>query len=258
MFDRFRKKTSTTEVAARLRDSLADSLGQNLLSLIQYFPDGVDPQGLNVAQQLRVLIVLDVLDLTSLNACADALQAVSGSELVAPMVLSHAELVSSTDVFPVTFLEMKQHYEVLTGKDVLAELVISDAHLRLRCEQELKNLLLRMQSAFLRQNHHATALLESVRASYSAFQRCLRTAIRVYGDPLPDDERETVSLAAKKLGLDREVIERIEETCGVDSSVGAEALAEIYGQMLVEVHRAATVIDALGEEEIIELDSVEG
>ena len=115
------------------------------------------------------------------------------------------------------------NYEVLTGKDVLAELVISDAHLRLRCEQELKNLLLRMQSAFLRQNHHATALLESVRASYSAFQRCLRTAIRVYGDPLPDDERETVSLAAKKLGLDREVIERIEETCGVDSSITVAA-----------------------------------
>lgn len=256
MFDRFRKR-SVTEVADRLKQSLTSVLGEQLLALIQYSPDrSLQADSSSAPVRLHVLIVLRELDLELLAKCGDAMQAVPGRELVVPMVLSHAELLASTDVFPITFLEMKRDYRVLAGKDVLVDLTVRDIHLRLRCEQELKNLLLRMQSAFLTQNHRAEAMLNSLRAANSTLLRCLRAVLQVLREPIPDEEQRMLELAASRLGLDQDVLRRVDEICNVASLVGTETISQIYGQMLVEVHRAATAVDEL-EDDVVELDAAE-
>ena len=253
MFERFRKR-SVTETATELQKALPDALGDNLVSLIRQFPDhtlSVEPN------RLHILIVLNGIDLDLLDKCADAIQSVSGHEAIVPMILSEAELLASTDVFPITFLEMKYRYDVLAGVDMLEGLSISDEHLRLRCEQELKNLLIRMQSAFLLQKHRVDLILESLKASYSTLLRCLRATIRVIGENVPNSDEQVIALAASRCGLDEDVLARAEETCRISPSLGAEAIKEVYGQLLVEVHRIATVVDELEQDDFVELDSVD-
>jgi len=245
------------DIADQLKQSLPKALGERLLSLIQYFPVHGSRARLPEPRRLHILIVLNTLDLELLAKCSDVMQTIAGREFLVPMVLSHTELFASTDVFPITFLEMKQKYEVLSGEDVLADLTISDVHLRLRCEQELKNLLIRMQSSFLLHKHRAQDLLESLRASYSTLLRCLRSAIQVFGERVPDGDEQVMALAASRLGLEEDVLARIDEACNINSSIGAEAIVEVYGQLLVEVHCAATAVDELERDEVVELFSEE-
>ncbi|MEO2045268.1 MAG: hypothetical protein ABGX16_01690 [Pirellulales bacterium] len=173
------------------------------------------------------------------------------------MVLSYEEMQTSTDVFPITFFEMKRKYQVLAGTDVLANLPISDMYLRLRCEQELKNLLIRMQGNFLLQSHRSDFLLESLRRVYSNLLRCLRAAIQVLGESVPNDDERVVAIAADRFGLETDTLARVEEICMTDQAVGAEAIVQVYGQLLVEVHRAANAIDQLKHTDEIELDTAE-
>ncbi len=258
-------------VSGRIKSALVGALGERLVSLIQYFPnDGIfsseDARG-----RENLLIVLDELDLQTLASCADAFQSAVKTSSISPMVLSQAELKASTDVFPITFMEMKRKYDLLAGKDVLVDLDISKVHLRLRCEQELKNLLLRMQSTVLLRNHHAAELLESLRASYGTLLRCLRATTHVTSEQtgwttadalsvneLDSDIDSVHSFATEQLGVDAEVLERTNEVCSLNASIGADAIAEIYGQLLLEVHRAAAVVDELEGSEVIVLDSLEG
>ena len=57
--------------------------------------------------------------------------------------------------------------------------------------------------------------------------------------------------------LNKLVMDRVEESAQLDLSVGATTFADIYGMLLVEVHRIANVVDEMEADEIVELDSVE-
>lgn len=238
-----RKKKSTAELTEALCSQLTQALGDRLLTLIQFFPFQVSGQEAD-AERAQLLILLDRVDFKTLSECSDAFAGVPGSESLAPRILSQDELLASTDVFPLTFLEMKHNYRLLAGKDLLAELEISNSHLRLRCEQELRNLLLRMQSNLVLRKHSANDLFVTLRASYASFQRCLyATEILANGGVVPKPN----SVNAKSLEADRDVMKRTQEICQTTASAGAEAIVEIYGFLMEEVRRICNAVDELAE-----------
>ncbi|MCP4664105.1 MAG: hypothetical protein GY856_52645 [bacterium] len=97
---------------------------------------------------VNLLVVLGKIDVAILRSVLD--HVVKGRRYgIAPFFITETNLRSSTDVFPVKFLAIQESYCVLWGRDILRELEISRAHLRLRCEQEVKNLLLRLRRHFL-------------------------------------------------------------------------------------------------------------
>ena len=97
---------------------------------------------------INVLIVVDHINVAALKT---TLKPVSNGRRhrIAPLFMTGENLRSSADVFPVKFAAMRDAYQVLHGDDVLEDLEISREHLRLRCEQEIKNLLLRLRRHFI-------------------------------------------------------------------------------------------------------------
>ena len=227
-----RKRQSATELASHLSELLTGALGEQLLSLTQFFPfhGSVNEP---VKTRLYLLLLVDTVEVDLLSKCSEVIKEVDGTEVVVPRVMSHSELVASTDVFPITFLEMKQHYKVLAGQDYLADLSISDVHLRLRCEQELRNLLLRMQSSFVLRKHSTAGLLETLSTSIAALQRCqMAIKLMCYGDEV-------------ELQANEDVLRRAEELCNSSSAVGSEAITEVYGLLLEDVRRICLLVDNL-------------
>ena len=258
MFNPFHR-VSRDELLAALAEAVPAAAGDAFLSLIHYGPGTSEAtERAPGPASVQVLIVLKSLELEHLDALAESLQELRGKEAIAPMVLSLEELVASTDVFPITFTEMKRQHRLLAGKNVLERLPIHDVHLRLRCEQELKNLLLRMQSAYLLQNHRPAQLLETLRLGYAGLLRCLRAASRLAGEAVVDSEADAVAFGVEQFGLDHEVLTRTQEMCDSEPTVGAEAIAAVFGGLLIAVHNAASAVDALEAEEVVLLEGTEG
>ena len=67
-----------------------------------------------------------------------------------PLFMTKAFICSSIDVYPVEFLNMKRHYQVVHGEDVLKDLVFGEKALRLQCERELKGKLMLLRTGFLK------------------------------------------------------------------------------------------------------------
>ena len=63
--------------------------------------------------------------------------------------------------------DMQQDYILLCGQDVMKDLTIKRDHLRLRCEQEIKNLMLRLRSSYLMNLDLKGGLPESCCAYYT-------------------------------------------------------------------------------------------
>jgi len=68
---------------------------------------------------------------------------------IAPVFFTEAYMRNSADVFPIEFLDMKENYAVLYGKDVLKDLAVDLKNLRFQCEQELKSKLIQIKRQYI-------------------------------------------------------------------------------------------------------------
>ena len=98
---------------------------------------------------VNLLVVVEEVTIGLLDEVAPLLAQGAGAVRLGLLLLSEEDLRRSTDVFPIKFLDIQRHHQVLAGRDVFEGLEIARGHLRLRCEQEIKNLLLRLRQFYL-------------------------------------------------------------------------------------------------------------
>ena len=149
------------DTRVKLAEDLANALGDALVSAVAYGPPKAKP---GVVPSL--LVVLDEVSSDNLalmrKPVADALK----KDELGIMTLTENELNRSADVFPIKFRAIRRNGKTLQGKDLVKKMEIRDSHLRLRCEQELKNLSLRLRQRYLQglrtAKQKASALASSV------------------------------------------------------------------------------------------------
>jgi len=185
---------------------------------------------------INLLVLTSSLDFLALQALLDPVS--KGLRVgIHPMLMTVGDLHSSTDIFPVKFLSMKESHCTLWGEDPLAGLVIEREHLRLRCEQELMNLLLRLRRHYV--YHGGWNLEEKISGSVTGFLENLRIALSLGRETILS--RDQVFAAAEPHGISSATLARV---AGVKSvSPPREELETIYGEYLVAVERAARIVD---------------
>ena len=131
-----------------LAEGLQKSLGDKLKSVVLY--DGMAKnEYIKENDLVCLMVVLTEVDTGNLDCVGEVLREDPRQKQYQTLVLSERDLKTSTDVFPIRFLDMQQDYDVLVGDDVVKDLEISRDNLRLRCEQEIKNLLLRLRTLYI-------------------------------------------------------------------------------------------------------------
>jgi hypothetical protein len=235
------------ELKSNLEQLCADlsaSLGDDLLSVAVY---GGVAKGESIAlgqTPVPVLVVLQDASVAALSKISNVIQAAITSFQAAPFVVSLHDLQTSTDIFPIKFLDMQTHHCLLTGRDVLSELEISTQHLRLRCEQELCNLLLRLRNVFLRNAGNDDALQQAVRFGVAPFFTALGAAVNLKTGLTPITQQETADSAANVVSLDRDTLGRLLEfeAAGDDAS---NELSGLFNDFIGVVETAADFVDQL-------------
>ncbi|MHA2366384.1 MAG: nucleotidyltransferase domain-containing protein [Candidatus Hodarchaeales archaeon] len=156
--------------------------------------------------------------------------------------ISKKNLESSTDVFPIKFGAIKESYQVLYGKDYLKNLEISKKFLRLRCEQELKNLLLRMVRYYISQN--GTKLKEFLSDIINGFLEDLRVTLHLLHDILPSKE-EIISIASQHFDIDDEVLKKMKKIHYNELKLTRLEYEELYNEFMAVVEKVTSYIDQM-------------
>lgn len=118
-------------IMAKNTAEIKEILGENLVTLAEYYTG--DEKNL-----LAVCISLDFDVLQKLKKLSEI-----------PLVLTKEELISGIDVFPIEFLNIKQHHKVLYGEDFLKNIKISKEHLRQQLEFEFRSKLIHLREDYL-------------------------------------------------------------------------------------------------------------
>ena len=227
----------------RFVDQMRSALGDQVVSIMLYggFVEGAVG---TTSTDVNVMVVLKDVSVGALDEAALPVQVGRREFGLAVLLLSEDELRRTTDVFPIKFLDMRRRHRLLHGKDVLADLRISHDHLRLRCEQEIKNLMLRLHQFYLLQAPFFEQVEKTLIRGVLSLVSNLSVLVELKTGAAPTNNDEVIEQAAK-LGLDVQPIRKCLSLQQGELELASDELKQLYDSFMRLVHRAAELIDSM-------------
>lgn len=228
-----------------LRNHLQAELGDGLISLVAYGdfvkPGEYDPRRSNV----NLMLVLADISTPMLDRIADTISAAKRKVRLVLMTLTEQDLVQSCDVFPIKFVGMQEHHRLICGRDVLSDLKIANDHVRLRCEQKLKNLMIRLRASYLNQAKKPAALRTVMTDSVGPLLGLLTIGLTLSTGISPEVDDEVLATWHEEFGVDVTVLKTVLDVRDSSSELPAAEVPTVYNDYMKAVHDAANAIDRL-------------
>jgi predicted nucleotidyltransferase len=228
----------------QLREELGVAAGGNLKGLIVYGSvarGGYRPGSSDV----NVVVLLADTTCASLAAIARPLHAAWRSAAIEPFLLTAAEVPRVADVFPIKILDIQAHHVVLCGEDPFGHLEVDREHIRLRTEQELRNLGLRLRRRFLSIVDDPIALAAMLAGAAAPLAANLEAMLRLCGHEVPrtGDSSATLEAAARTFDLDGDTLTRLAD---LRAGTGLSAdLPDLLDRVLATIDRATGQVDTM-------------
>jgi len=227
-----------TAALEKLRTALTQAAGDNLVALLLY---GAVARGhyRGGTSDVDLVVVLKDTSFPALRAIAPGLREAFRSVRADPLLLSTEDLTHASDVFPTKFLAIQRQRVLLAGVDPFEGLTISREHVRLRVEQELRNLSLRLRRRFVARHDDAPALQLALHSMTGSLESALHALLWLDGEPLSpaSGPQEVLRAAAARFDLDGEALARLHDGQEV------EGVAAHFERLCAVIDRAIQFAD---------------
>ncbi len=203
----FNLPDSLSEALVSMTEGLKSSAQSNLEAVIIY---GSIARGHYRPGQsdVNLLLLLKSISSDELDKVESVLRIARNKVNAVPMIMTAQEVVRAADVFPVKFMHIKNYHVLLFGTDPFEELKISPEHVRIRLEQELRNISIRLRNRYVSLHHDRTGSAALVSNMISSFAVQMRTLLELTGNSLPAEHSTSAHLkaAASVFNLDEDAL----------------------------------------------------
>jgi predicted nucleotidyltransferase len=224
-------------------ERMRGAAGTNLVAVILY---GSAAAGDYVADHsdVNLFCVLGETSFAAIEALAPAVEWWGKHKHRAPLLMNVEEMRRSADVFSIEFLDMRRHYRVLWGEDVLKMLEIPMHWHRAQVEYELreKTIILRQRLLAVSENDAKWDLLLR---SLPAFGTLFRHALIALGDAGAGSKREAAAALAGKLGIDTGVFSELLDIRERKKDRKTANVDEIFARYLKLVEQVTAAVDKM-------------
>lgn len=221
---------------------MARALGPRLKSVVLY---GSAARGdyQRKTSDLNLILVLEPLDPATLEPLSPPLRRFVRKGHPVPRLFSPSLIAESADSFPIEFLEIQSSRIVLHGEDPFAGVAIRRDCLRLQCEREIKEKMMRLREGYVLCHGRARALGRLLADSYTAFAALFRGGLHLMGREVPARSGDVVAAFCEAAGLDRAPFEEVARLRrGEKTTEDPKAIFARYHEQLT---RAARRVDRL-------------
>jgi hypothetical protein len=237
-----------SEVEERLQGFTADlklRYGERLKSVLLY---GSAARGDYIAgkSNLNLLVILTRVGAEELAQGNQIFQKYRKKGVVAPLFFTPEYIATSTDSFPMEFLDIKAHHLLLFGEDPLTDLEIGRQNLRLQCEAEIKGKLVRVRQSFLEIGLDKRKLPGLLTGSLTSFLPAMRHLLRLDKGIEVRKAEEVFSQLEENYGLDGNPFRQIWELKRDKAKrISPEQFKPLFGQYISQLQKLAEIVDKL-------------
>ncbi|MFA5362593.1 MAG: hypothetical protein WC335_05020 [Candidatus Omnitrophota bacterium] len=233
--DRYKK------ILHRFTQGLQDAYPGELVSLILY-GSAASGEFVDKHSNLNLLAVLKAAGLEVLERSSKLAR---GSAMINILFLTEDYIVHSLDVFPIEFLDMRENYVVLYGKDVLKDIRIDTRNLRFQCEQELKAKLLTLRQAYVLKHDNPAELRRLLLASFTSVLHVARNVLRVKGRTPPYLKQEVIKELASELKINQGIWEKILAAKNKRIDPGKMETRQLFAGFVKDLESIVAIVDEL-------------
>jgi len=215
--------------------------GDNLES-ISLYGSAVGEDFIPKESNVNLLFIMERIDSPDLKK---SLKLVSQGRRkgIVPLFLTSQHMKSSTDTFPIEFLEMKENYIVLYGRDILGELKVNSRNVRLQCEQQLKGGLIRLYQVYLEIGMKDKRIRSLLINSLTSFIPIFRSLLRLKGKVLPVKKRDIISDLEREFSVSGDIFLKVLQM--KEGKKVEDNLEKLFGDYLKQIERLCIICDRM-------------
>lgn len=194
---------------------------------------------------INAVVVVKEISMDFLQRSLRVIASAKRKRIQAPLILTEEHILSSLDVFPIEFLDMKENYVLVYGRDVLDDLVIQGEHIRLFCEQQIKGKLIRIRQAYLEVGLRKKGVEAILKESLAALIPIFRRILSLKGLEAPLDKEELFQKMQEVFGIDTQVMAAIWRDKRNDERIGGKDVRDVFGCYITQLESLARAVDQL-------------
>jgi len=192
---------------------------------------------------INLLVVLKNTGLENLDKISKIVTA-RKFQILNPLFLTEDYIKESLDVFPIEFLDMKENFVVLYGRDILEGLEIDLRNLRFQCEHELRAKLLNLKNIYLKSKDKFT-LRTLLFGYFTSITHILRNLLRLKGKRPPYAKEEVLNEVAQELGINTNNFKKILEAKRKNSRLSYKELISLFFTLAEDLENITDIVDNL-------------
>lgn len=197
------------------------------------------------SSDVNMLVIFDMLDFSELKKSLKLISRGIQQRITAPLFLTRRHLETSTDTFPIEFLEMKENHLLIYGEDVVSGLKINSKHIRLQCEQQLKGKLIRLRQAYLEIGLKKRGMEVLLKESFASLIPVFRNMLRLKGKEPPVEKEAIIGELSKEFAVDGDLFLALLRDKQNDEKIGSQNTESFFERYIEEIRKLAKASDEL-------------
>jgi len=229
------------EALQRFCEGLKELYRHNLTTVILY-GSAASGEFVERHSNLNVLVVLKDTDPVILKKAGELINKFPS---INALFFSEDSIYTSTDIFPIEFLDMQENYAVLLGRDVLEGLEIDTAHLKFQCEHELKSKLVHLRQLYLKVYRNRNLLSSLLFKSANSILHILRNVLRLRGRKAPYLKADIVTELGLEFKVDINIWRQILEAKNQQRRLSLKDSERLFTGLIRELEKIVDIVDKL-------------
>jgi len=186
----------------KLVEGLSRALGNRLQAMVLY-GSAARGDARKGGSDLNIVVVIDRLDVEALETMAPALTRWTRAGQPLPRMLTPALIAESADVFPIEFHDIRSHGVTLHGANPFAQCAVSKGPLRLQCEREMREKMMRLREGYVLCHDKPKELVRLMTASWGSFAAIFRGCLHLMNDEVPVHDVDVVEAFCRTARLEK-------------------------------------------------------
>ncbi|OGP53740.1 MAG: hypothetical protein A2Y65_01485 [Deltaproteobacteria bacterium RBG_13_52_11] len=242
---KIRAPQSPEEIIPEFTNDYQQIYGEALISIVLY-GSGARGDYIPKRSDLNFLIVLTEEGIKGLGRAFKVVTKWHRRRVATPLFMTNEYIATSLDTFPLEFLNITQHYQVVWGVDPLAGIEIHQKQLRLQLEREVKGKLLQLRGAYLASKGWGRNLVALASQSLTALLSIFQGILSLRGKKIPHQRGDVIKAIAAETGLDAVPFVRLLEVKEGKNKLPAKKMKGLMMSYIEEVNRLASWLDKMG------------
>ena len=233
------------EIFQDITNDYKELFGDDLVSIILYgSAAGKDyRQG---KSDINFMIVLSDEGIENIDRAFKTVKKWQKRKVAIPLFLTMFYVETSTDVFPIEYLNFQHNHVLVYGEDILEKLTFSKEFVRMQCEREIKGKLLLLRESFIESGGKSRILKEIINKSLPTFLAIFDALLFLKDIEVPEDKKNIIKLACENFSIDEDLFNKLLSIRKQEIKPDEKELNIIFKNYLKEIRSLSKLVDESG------------